>query len=321
MTVAALVLAKVSRFGGIDPIGAGAVLLSALGFGTLATLTKLAYAEGVSVPALILWRFGFSTLLVFLTLPLEWWRRGFLVGRQPWTRHRTLLALLAVACFTGNTTLYLVALQRISVSTAAILFYVYPVVVMGFRLLGWREVPSIRQLIAIVAALSGAAITLGLRWGGIDPFGAIMMILSASLYAGYIVLAHRSFRDASPVVVTACTFSATTLFALLFVWSSNESLMITLPALAPVLGIVVFATFLPVQLFFIGTVRLGPTPAAILGTFEPVASVLIAMLTLGERLGGAQLLGGLLVLTAAILVRGKEGDRSDRVGDRLGVSK
>ncbi|MCM8745701.1 DMT family transporter [Thermomicrobium sp. CFH 73360] len=309
MTVPPQVLAKASRFGGLDPIGAVAVLLSALGFGTLATLTKVAYAEGVSVPALILWRFGFSALLVFLTLPLEWWRRGSLVGTQPWTRHRMLLVLLAVACFTGNTTLYLVALQRISVSTAAILFYVYPLLVVGFRLLGWREVPSIRQLIAIVAALSGTAITLGWRWGGIDPFGAIMMILSASLYAGYIVLAHRGFRDASPVAVTACIFSATTLFALLFVWSSTESLMITLPALAPVLGIVVFATFLPVQLFLIGTVRLGPTPAAILGTFEPVASVLVAVLTLGERLSGAQLVGGLLVLTAAILVRGEEGRR------------
>lgn len=63
MRAPAQVLPKVSRSRGIDPIGVGAVLLAALGFGTLATLTKLAYAEGISAPALILWRFGLSTLL------------------------------------------------------------------------------------------------------------------------------------------------------------------------------------------------------------------------------------------------------------------
>lgn len=305
MTVPAQVLTKMSRWDSTDPIGAGAVLLSALGFGTLATLTKLAYAAGVSIPALILWRFGLSTLLVLLTLPLEWWRRGSLLGTQPWTPRRLLLALLAVACFTANTTLYLLALERISVSTAAILFYIYPVIVMMFRLFGWREVPSLRHLVALVAALGGAAITLGWRWNHIDLVGAVTMILSASLYAGYIVLAQPGFRDVSPVGITACTFSTTTLFSLLFAWSSNESLLIQLPALAPVLGIVVFATFLPVQLFLIGMIRLGPTPAAILGTFEPVASVIIATLVLAERPGSSQLLGGLLVLTAAILVRGE----------------
>lgn len=311
MRAPAQVLPKVSRSRGIDPIGVGAVLLAALGFGTLATLTKLAYAEGISAPALILWRFGLSTLFVILALPFEWWRRRSLFGTRPWTPRRAFLAACAVACFTANTTLYLVALQHVSVSTAAILFYVFPIMVVGLRMVGWREVPSIRQLIAMVAALSGTAITLGWHWGGMDPFAAILIILSAVFYAGYIVFAHRGFWDTSPVAVTAGTFSVTTIFALLFVWSSNESLMITLPALAPVLGIVVLATFLPVQLFLIGTVRLGPTPAAILGTFEPVASVLVAVLTLGERLSGAQLVGGLLVLTAAILVRGEEGRRPE----------
>jgi drug/metabolite transporter (DMT)-like permease len=292
---------------GIDRIGAGAVVLSALGFGTLATLTKLAYGAGVPVPTLIAWRFGIAALLVIMALPLEQWRRGRLFGRQPWTDRRRLATAAAVACFAGNTILYLIALQRVSVATAAILFYVYPLVVLALRLVGWREVPTRRQLAALLAGFSGVTLTLGWRWHTIDLTGSLLMLASASLYAAYIVFGHRGFRDASPVLATACTFSATAVVALALLSVERAPLLIDRSALLPVLGIVVLATVLPVQLFLIGTLRLGPTPAAILGTLEPVASVFVAMMVLSEQLTLVQLVGGLLVLTAAAVISGQGG--------------
>jgi len=292
---------------GIDRIGAGAVVLSALGFGTLATLTKLAYGAGVPVPTLIAWRFGIAALLVIMALPLEQWCRGQLFGRQPWTDRRRLATAAAVACFVGNTILYLVALQRVSIATAAILFYVYPLVVLALRLVGWREVPTRRQLAALLAGFSGVTLTLGWRWQTIDLTGSLLMLASASLYAAYIVFGHRGFRDASPVLAAACTFSLTAVVALALLSVERAPLLIDRSALLPVLGIVVLATVLPVQLFLIGTLRLGPTPAAILGTLEPVASVFVAMMVLSEQLTLVHLVGGLLVLTAAAVISGQGG--------------
>ncbi|WP_448574921.1 EamA family transporter [Thermomicrobium sp.] len=292
---------------GIDPLGAGAVVLSALGFGTLATLTKLAYSAGVPVPTLIAWRFGIAALLVIMALPPERWRRGQLVGRQPWSVRRRLATAGAVACFVGNTTLYLIALERVSVATAAILFYTYPLVVLALRLVGWREMPTRRQLAALLAGFGGIALTLGWRWHAIDLTGSLFMLASASLYAAYIVFGHRGFRDASPVLATACTFSATAVVALALLSIERAPLLIDRSALPPVLGIVLLATVLPVQLFLIGTLRLGPTPAAILGTLEPVASVFVAMIVLGEQLSPVQLVGGLLVLTAVAVISGQGG--------------
>ncbi len=292
---------------GMDPIGTAAVLLSALGFGTLATLTKAAYASGVTVPTLIAWRFGLAALLVLAVLPLEYRRRGTLLGREPWPPRRIALAALAVACFVGNTTLYLVALRSVSVTLAAVLFYAYPVLVVLLRLLGWHERPALRQCVALLLALSGVALTLGWRSQGIDAVGALLMLVSAALYAAYIVLAHSGFRDASPVFATAVLFPAVAIPALLSAHVTGTPILLMGEALVPVLAIVVFATVLPVQLFLFGSVRLGPTPAALLGTFEPIASVLIAVLALGERLTEERLVGGLLVVIAALLVRGERG--------------
>lgn len=267
---------------GIDPVGTAAVLVSALGFGTLATLTKIAYAAGVAVPTLIAWRFGLATLLVLCVLPLEYRRRGHLLGHEPWSRRRLATAVLAVACFVGNTTLYFVALQSVSITVAAALFYAYPVLVMLLRSLGWRERPSIQQCIALVLGLSGVTLTLGWQWHQVDLPGAALMLSSATLYAAYIVLAHRGLRDASPVLATAVLFPAAAIAALAAAHVTHAPLLVKASALAPTLGIVLFATVLPVQLFLFGSVRLGPTPAALLGTFEPVASVGIALLVLGS---------------------------------------
>ena len=296
---------RVLRSYGIDPLGTAAVLVSALGFGTLATLTKLSYAAGVAVPTLIAWRFGLATLLVLAALPFERRRRGNLLGREPWSTWRLATAAVAVACFVGNTTLYFLALQSVSITLAAVLFYAYPVLVMLFRLLGWREGPSFQQSIALAFGLSGVALTLGWQWHQVDLPSAALMLSSATLYAAYIVLAHRGLRDASPVFATAILFPAATIAAVTAALVTQAPLLVEASALAPILAIVLCATVLPVQLFLFGSVRLGPTPAALLGTFEPVASVGIALLALGEPLTVEQLAGGLLVVIAAMLVRGE----------------
>lgn len=303
-------LTLIGRFGLLDPLGLVAVCLSTLGFGTLATLTKLAYASGIEPPTLVLWRFGLAVLLTSLAVPIERWRGRPLFGVQPWPWRRRALAALAVVSFAGNTTLYLIALRSLSVSTAAVLFYCYPLCVVLLEFLGWRVQPWCRRLLALSLGITGVVIVLGWRGTTFDVRAAGLMLLSASLYGAYITLAHRAFRDTSPVVTTALAFGTTSLLAAGLVSLTGASLGLPPGGWLLIAGIVVLATMLPVQLFLIGTVRLGPAPAAILGTFEPVASVLIAVVTLGESLSSRQVMGGALVVGAALLLRRDE-ERSE----------
>lgn len=299
-SIAATVAPSRGRF---DLVGTAAVLLSALGFGTLATLTKLAFDAGVAIPTLLAWRYGLAALLVLAVLPLEYRRRGNLLGTEPWPPSRIAATVLAVLCFVANTTLYLVALRTVSIALAAVLFYLYPVLVVLLRLLGWHERPTLRQGLAIGLGCTGVGIALGWQWTGIELAGALFMLASAALYAAYIVLAYRGFRDASPALATGIIFPLTASVGIVIALAAGFPLLIEPAALPPVLGIAVLATVIPVQLFLYGSLRLGPTPAAILGTFEPIASVFFGIVVYGERLTGAQLLGGLLVVLAAMLVR------------------
>jgi drug/metabolite transporter (DMT)-like permease len=63
-------------------------------------------------------------------------------------------------------------------------------------------------------------------------------------------------------------------------------------------GLAIF-TVIAMLTFFAGLKRVGPSVASILSTMEPVVTVALAWLILGETLEPVQLLGGALVLAAA----------------------
>jgi drug/metabolite transporter (DMT)-like permease len=52
-----------------------------------------------------------------------------------------------------------------------------------------------------------------------------------------------------------------------------------------------------------GLPRVGAARAALLSTWEPVVTVLLAVLILGDRLSVVQILGGVLVILAVLLVQ------------------
>jgi drug/metabolite transporter (DMT)-like permease len=65
---------------------------------------------------------------------------------------------------------------------------------------------------------------------------------------------------------------------------------------------VLIATVLPVVTFLAGLQRIGATNAAMLSTLEPVVTVLLSALLLGESLKPVTLLGGGLILAAVLLL-------------------
>jgi len=78
----------------------------------------------------------------------------------------------------------------------------------------------------------------------------------------------------------------------------------SLEAWLAVLAIAVFSTLLAILGFFKGLEKLGASDASTLSTLEPLVTIGLALLVLGETITGLQLGGGALILAAVIyLVR------------------
>ena len=82
-------------------------------------------------------------------------------------------------------------------------------------------------------------------------------------------------------------------------------------ALVPVVLAGVIGAGVPTLAFITGIRRLGPSQAAILATLEPVVGVGLAAWLLGERPAPIQLVGGALILAAAVLLQLRPGMPAD----------
>jgi drug/metabolite transporter (DMT)-like permease len=70
-----------------------------------------------------------------------------------------------------------------------------------------------------------------------------------------------------------------------------------------IIYISVVGTILPYGLFFMGVNYIRATRASITATLEPIGAGFIAFFVLGEKMATLQISGGLLVITAIILLQ------------------
>ena len=280
--------------------GAGLLAVSGAGFATLAILAKLAYAEGLALTEILSLRFGGAAALLI----------GYLLIRRPRRlldggRRTPVLFLLGALGYAVQASLFVGALQRIPASICALVLYSYPAFV---ALLAWlihRRRPTRPEQVALGLALAGVVLTIG----PIDPLerldglGVGMALTSAGWYAGYILVSDRVTRGAGSLVSTAwITFGAFLSFTVAGALGGGLPGRLSPGAAAIMLAMVVFSTILPIGTFLAGMRRVGPTAAALLSTLEPVFTVALAALVLGEGLSALQLLGGGLVLGAVVLL-------------------
>jgi drug/metabolite transporter (DMT)-like permease len=71
----------------------------------------------------------------------------------------------------------------------------------------------------------------------------------------------------------------------------------------------VISTVLAGTAMWWGIGLIGPSRVAIIGSFEPLVSILLAVVLLGERLLPLQIAGGMLILAGVVLVQWSPGKR------------
>ena len=280
-------------------MGPALCLLSAACFGALGVFGKLAFEAGVSPTTLLLIRFGLAALVMAALLPLE---RTSGTG----SRKAVLTALgLGAIGYAAQAALYFEALRFLDASLLALLLYTYPVLVtVGAVLLGRDRLTPARGLALVVASGGTLLVVAGTGNGHFHPLGAALALGSAITYTVYILVADRTVHHLPPLRLSALVMTGAT---------------VTLGARAALSGgvdpgfgargwlwlacIVGVSTVAAMLTFFAGLRRTGPSTAAILSTFEPVVTTALAALTLGELLGRWQLVGGLLVLSSAVLLQ------------------
>jgi len=273
------------------------VVISAATFGSLAIFGRFAYAAGLNVSTLLFLRFTFSAVGMVGLL---------LLRHEPLPRGTTLAQLVGMGAvgYVGQSLCYLTAIQYASAGLVALLLYLYPTFVAILSSLVLKTRLTRLKILALGLATAGAALTANPREG--QWTGIVLAVSAAAIYAVYIIVGTGVMQKVSSFQSSAIIFaSAGAVFGLL-ASVQGPRWPTTSQGWLAVGGIVLFATIIPVATFLAGLKRIGPTDASMLSTLEPVVTVLLAALLLGESLQPHSLLGGGLILAAVLLLTGPQ---------------
>jgi drug/metabolite transporter (DMT)-like permease len=242
------------------------------------------------------YRAFFGLPLLVLVAFWEWRRHG------PLPRRSIAIAAVAGVAFTGDLMFWHNAIEAVGAGLATVLGNLQVIIVGFFAWLLLGERPSRSTLLALPIVLGGVILISGVvgsgAYGANPQLGVILGIATAICYSAYLLLIRLGGRDlrrpAGPVavatfVVVLCSFGIGEIGGTLDLTPGPASLfwLAMLGITAQSAGYLLISISLP---------RLPAIVTSIILLSQPVMSMGLAMVLLGETPSTTQLLGVVLVI-------------------------
>jgi drug/metabolite transporter, DME family len=245
--------------------------------------------------------FSFIVLMVALVLLRGWERLRLPVSDF---RRMFVLGIFGVA---ASNYLYYLAIQKTNVATAIILQYTAPILVLLYTVARGLQKPTVQRISAVGLAVTGIALVIGIFGSSgfrLDAIGVIAALGAAFSFAFYNVGGHSILARYDRWTVLLYVIFSASLFWIVVNppwkiaaahYSVDQWLFLLVFSLISVLA--------PFSLYFAGLQHLEPTRAIVVSCLEPVFSIVIAAVALGEVMRPLQTFGIVLVLVAIVVVQ------------------
>ncbi len=275
-------------------------LVSAAGFSTLGLFAKLIFSEGFSVQQALAWRFTVASAILWCIVAATSRTRA---RRPPVGKKLLAMLLLGFLGFAPQAGMYFVTVSILDPGIAGLLLYLYPSFVILISLLVFRKRPNRIQALSLVLSLGGCALTL-FRPGNYPIVGLALGAGMALFYASYLIVSERVLEGVDPIRATALIMlAAAVIYWLITFATGTAKLPGTVSAIVGILCVGSIATVLPITTLFAAMARIGASDTSLVSTLEPVLTIVLSALIIGERLGTAQAVGGCLILAAVLVLR------------------
>jgi len=297
--------------------GLVAALVSAVAFGTSGAFVKPLLEAGWSPAAAVTARAlaGGVVLLPFVLVALR--GRWAALWRGRWR----VLGMGAIAVAYAQLA-YFAAIRRIPVSTALLVEYLAPLLLVGFAWATTRRMPGPTVLAGSALAVGGLVLVIGPgALHAVDPIGLVYAFGASIGCALYFVIAARPSDGLPPVVLAGAGLlvggavlaaaGATGVLRFTTTYGDLPLLGSQRPWWVPLLVVAVVGTALAYAAGITGSGLLGSRLASFIGLLEVVSAALWAWLLLGERLTPLQLVGGVLILGGIAAVRSERSPTAD----------
>ena len=274
------------------------VATSAVFFGLMGPLAVICKNDGLNQSSLLLYRFFFAFLLLFL----------FCCHKKAFVNFKfTTIApafFLGAAAYFLQSYFYFSALDFIGVGLTSILLYIYPALVVLILWLVKSQKPSLRLWIGIALAFIGVALCFVEETKQLSGSIGIYLALAAALtYSCYLVLSESILNKTSPLLVsTFVCLGAACKYFLKIIAHEEFTLPMTSDGYLALLALTVLSTVIGILFIFKGIEQIGAAKASILSSLEPVTAVLLGSIFWNESITPIKILGFILVLLSVFYI-------------------
>jgi DME family drug/metabolite transporter len=278
------------------------VAAAALLWGSLGVAGRFAFEAGLTPLAVAFYRAAIAFLAVAAWTVLATPAALRIRRADLWLF--ALFGFISIAVFFF---VYLYAVSKTTVATAAILLYTAPAWVLILSRLLFREPLTRPKLWAVMLAFLGCLLVVrgyDLAALRLTLSGVAAGLAAGLTYALYSILGKTALRRYPPQVTLTYALGFGTVFLGLAASATGQLHAATLRAGWPVIAYLGLVTTLLAQFLYLSGLRhIEAGRASLIATLEPVVAAMLGYALLRERLDLLQAAGGLAVLSGVLLVR------------------
>ncbi len=268
-------------------------LIAAMSFACNTALASVAYKHGATPLSVLTYRIALAVIALYVVLKIQ----GVSVRLPAKQRNMALALGVILGAYSYG---LLGAIPYMPVALAVLTFYLYPLFV---GLASWalgREKMTLALGGALIVAFIGLSLALDLGGGTLNPIGFAHALGGAVLITVLVLLNSKMVGtgDSRPVSLHML-FTGFLSYAACDIALGEFPLPVDALGWAAFLGVGVFYSFAIVSMFvtisWIGTVR-----TALIMNLEPITSVFLGIMLLGQPMSASQLLGAAIVVGAIV---------------------
>ena len=258
-------------------VGIFYVFLSAVVFGFTPILANLSYAGGNN---------GVNMAFLRAVIPLPVLMAaaratspGYRATARQW-RMGVVLGCLQFSC----TLMLYSSYSYIPVGIATTLHFLYPLFVVLYHVVRFRQRPGRVKLAGLLMGVSGVILLVETGAGGLSPVGMGLALLSGVVFAAYIIVLQREAAQPLPLyrLMTVTSLTGAVLCAAAGLCMGCLTLVMTPQAWLFVALTALLASIGGSAVFQAGVRIVGDADAAVYSLLEPLTSIVFGLMLLGE---------------------------------------